>query len=153
MASFVSSAMSACTAPFCGCGCGCGFGPCVVMISRSSRNPGRAYYQCPHIVSTYVHKAVWDSDAVRLFLELVVKELEASYKGSFYTMTMHGYRAVSKAFQEHMNKFHEIDKNALKFKMKPLEHVELMRRLYEGNTANQAGPSNIYENTGAAAGT
>ncbi|GMP72329.1 hypothetical protein CsSME_00030412 [Camellia sinensis var. sinensis] len=46
MALFVSSAMSARTTPF----CACGFGMCVVKISRSSRNSGCAYYQCPHIV-------------------------------------------------------------------------------------------------------
>ncbi|KAI8029593.1 hypothetical protein LOK49_LG01G03922 [Camellia lanceoleosa] len=98
--------------------------------------------------SAYVHKAIWDSNAVQIFLQLVVKELEASYKGSFHIMTMHGYRAVSKAFQECSNRFHEIDKNALKFKTKPLEHVKLIRRVYEGNMADQAGPSNIYENAG-----
>ncbi|KAI8003546.1 hypothetical protein LOK49_LG08G03011 [Camellia lanceoleosa] len=31
--------------------------------------------------------------------------------------------------------FPQIDKNALKFKMKPLEHMDLMRRVYEGATA------------------
>ncbi|GMP34180.1 hypothetical protein CsSME_00007159 [Camellia sinensis var. sinensis] len=31
--------------------------------------------------------------------------------------------------------FPQIDKNALKFKTKPLEHMELMRRAYEGATA------------------
>ncbi|KAL7169043.1 hypothetical protein ACSBR2_034134 [Camellia fascicularis] len=74
MASFVSSTTSARTTSF----CACGFGMCVVKISRSSRNPGHAYYQCCHAV---------------------------------------------------------IDKNAVKFKTKPLEHVELMRRVYEGATA------------------
>ncbi|GMP55067.1 hypothetical protein CsSME_00020004 [Camellia sinensis var. sinensis] len=117
MASFVSSATSTHITPF----CACGFGPCVVKISIFSRNPSRAYYQCPHAMSANVHKVVWDSDAVRLFLNLVVKELESSYKGS-------------------------IDKNALKFKTKLLEHVELMRRVYKGNMANEASPSNIYGN-------
>ncbi|GMP88718.1 hypothetical protein CsSME_00040601 [Camellia sinensis var. sinensis] len=43
MASFVSSTTSVRTVPF----CACGFGMCVVKISNSSRNSGRAYYQCP----------------------------------------------------------------------------------------------------------
>ncbi|CAL5441375.1 unnamed protein product [Camellia sinensis] len=70
------------------------------------------------------------------------------FKGSFHTMTMHGYRAVAKAFEERTHKIydvkqlqnkyallkkdwqswsrlmdsrHGIDKNALKFKTKPLE--------------------------------
>lgn len=45
-----------------------------------------------------MHKAVWESDIVRLFLEFVVKELETSFKGSFHNMTMHDYRVVCKGF-------------------------------------------------------
>ncbi|KAI8015288.1 L10-interacting MYB domain-containing protein [Camellia lanceoleosa] len=134
-----------------------------------------------------VHKASWDSDTVRIFLELVIKELDAGFKGSFHTMTMHGYRAISKGFQNRTNKVHDVkqlqnkyallkkdwqswsklmdsrhgptgisyneatgliqasddwwahyekvDKNAIKFKTKPLEHMDLMRRVYEGATA------------------
>ncbi|CAL5327452.1 unnamed protein product [Camellia sinensis] len=122
-----------------------------------------------------------------MFLQLVIKELDSGFKGSFHTMTMHGYRAIAKAFEERTHKVHEvkqlqnkyaslkkdwqswsrlmdsrhgptgisyneatgliqafddwwahyekIDKNALKFKTKPLEHMELMRRAYEGATA------------------
>ncbi|CAL5354842.1 unnamed protein product [Camellia sinensis] len=58
--------------------------------------------------SANVHKASWDSDTVRIFLELVIKELDAGFKGSFHTMTMHGYRAVCKGFQEHTNKVHDV---------------------------------------------
>ncbi|XP_028051272.1 uncharacterized protein LOC114255931 [Camellia sinensis] len=137
--------------------------------------------------STNVHKASWDSDTVRIFLELVIKELDVGFKGSFHTMTMHGYRAVSKGFLDRTNKVHDVkqlqnkysllkkdwqswsklmdsrhgptgisyneatglihasddwwahyekvDKNAIKFKTKPLEHMDLMRRVYEGATA------------------
>ncbi|GMP64273.1 hypothetical protein CsSME_00025627 [Camellia sinensis var. sinensis] len=137
--------------------------------------------------SRLAHKANWDSDTVRMFLQLVIKELDSGFKGSFHTMTMHGYRAIAKAFEERTHKVHEvkqlqnkyaslkkdwqswsrlmdsrhgptgissneatgliqasddwwahyekIDKNALKFKTKPLEHMELMRRMYEGATA------------------
>ncbi|KAI7985047.1 L10-interacting MYB domain-containing protein [Camellia lanceoleosa] len=137
--------------------------------------------------SRLAHKANWDSDTVRMFLQLVIKELDSGFKGSFHTMTMHGYRAIAKAFEERTHKVHEvkqlqnkyaslkkdwqswsrlmdsrhgptgisyneatgliqasddwwahyekIDKNALKFKMKPLEHMDLMRRVYEGATA------------------
>ncbi|KAI7983463.1 L10-interacting MYB domain-containing protein [Camellia lanceoleosa] len=174
----------------------------------------------PDPQSSFIHKAVWGSDVVWLFLELVVKELEVGYKGSFHTMAMHGYRVVSKAFQECTNRFHkvkqlqnnhkllkmdwqswsrlmdtrhgptgisyheqtgliqasnewwakyekhtpctaislysfclmssfsscclifcffgfEIDKNSLKLKSKPLEHVELMRTVYEGVAATR----------------
>ncbi|CAL5439222.1 unnamed protein product [Camellia sinensis] len=79
-------------------------------------------------------------------------------------MTMHRYRAIAKAFEESTHKVHEvkqlqnkyaslkkdwqswsrlmdnrhkIDKNVLKFKMKPLEHMELMRKVYEGATATR----------------
>ncbi|KAL7247417.1 hypothetical protein ACSBR2_002352 [Camellia fascicularis] len=56
MASFVSSTTSPHTAPF----CACGFGICVVKISRSSRNLGRAYYQCPRaVVSIHMHKSIY----------------------------------------------------------------------------------------------
>ncbi|CAL5363182.1 unnamed protein product [Camellia sinensis] len=137
--------------------------------------------------SRLAHKANWDSDTVRMFLQLVIKELDSGFKGSFHTMTMHGYRAIAKAFEERTHKVHEvkqlqnkyaslkkdwqswsrlmdsrhgptgisyneatgliqasddwwahyekIDKNALKFKTKTLEHMELMRRVYEGATA------------------
>ncbi|KAI7980184.1 L10-interacting MYB domain-containing protein [Camellia lanceoleosa] len=185
--------------------------------------------------SRLAQKANWDSDTVRMFLQLVIKELDSGFKGSFHTMTMHGYRAIAKAFEECTHKVHEvkqlqnkyaslkkdwqswsrlmdsrhgptdisyneatgliqasddwwahyekyltdftslanvstslangfigtifhgycyvsppslihfimftcfgfpqIDKNALKFKTKPLEHMELMRRVYEGATA------------------
>ncbi|CAL5393820.1 unnamed protein product [Camellia sinensis] len=137
--------------------------------------------------SANVHKAAWDSDTVRIFLELVIKELDVGFKGSFHTMTMHGYRAISKGFVDHTNKLHDVkqlqnkyaslkkdwqswsklmdsrhgptgisynestgliqasddwwahyekvDKNAIKFKTKPLEHMDLMRRVYEGATA------------------
>ncbi|GMP38807.1 hypothetical protein CsSME_00009929 [Camellia sinensis var. sinensis] len=43
MASFMSTATSTEPARM----CACGYGHCVVKISRSARNPGRAYYQCP----------------------------------------------------------------------------------------------------------
>ncbi|GMP25314.1 hypothetical protein CsSME_00002248 [Camellia sinensis var. sinensis] len=140
-----------------------------------------------HQQSTNVHKASWDSDTVRIFLELVIKELDIGFKGSFHTMTMHGYRAISKGFLDRTNKVHDVkqlqnkyallkkdwqswsklmdsrhgptgisyneatsliqasddwrahyekvDKNAIKFKTKPLEHMGLMRRVYEGATA------------------
>ncbi|CAL5324985.1 unnamed protein product [Camellia sinensis] len=133
--------------------------------------------------SRLAHKANWDSDTVRMFLQLVIKELDSGFKGSFHTMTMHGYRAIAKAFEERTHKVHEVkqlqnkyaslkkdwqswsrlmdsrhgptgisyneatgliqafddwwahyEKNALKFKTKPLEHMELMRRVYEGAT-------------------
>ncbi|KAI7998600.1 hypothetical protein LOK49_LG10G00107 [Camellia lanceoleosa] len=89
--------------------------------------------------SVNVHEAAWDSDTVRIFLELVIKELDIGFKRSFHTMTMHGYRAVCKGFQERTNKwahyekvdviFSLVDKNAIKFKTKPLEHMDLMRRV------------------------
>ncbi|KAI7998445.1 L10-interacting MYB domain-containing protein [Camellia lanceoleosa] len=137
--------------------------------------------------SANVHKASWDSDTVRIFLELVIKELDVGFKGSFHTMTMHGYQAISKGFLDRTNKVHDVkqlqnkyallkkdwqswsklmdsrhgptgisyneatgliqasddwwahyekvDKNAIKFKTKPLEHMDLMRRVYEGATA------------------
>ncbi|GMP55964.1 hypothetical protein CsSME_00020609 [Camellia sinensis var. sinensis] len=44
MASFMSTATSTQPGPM----CACGYGNCVVKISRSAKNPGRAYYQCPH---------------------------------------------------------------------------------------------------------
>ncbi|CAL5391448.1 unnamed protein product [Camellia sinensis] len=136
--------------------------------------------------SANVHKATWDSNTVWIFLQLVIKELDSGFKGSFHTMTMHGYRVICKAFQECTNKVHDIkqlqtkyallkkdwqlwswlmdsrhgptgisyneatgliqafddwwahnekvDKNAIKFKTKPLEHMDLMRRVYEGAT-------------------
>ncbi|GMQ02313.1 hypothetical protein CsSME_00048605 [Camellia sinensis var. sinensis] len=139
--------------------------------------------------SRLAHKATWDSDTVRMFLQLVIKELDSGFKGSFHTMTMHRYRAIAKAFEERTHKVHEvkqlqnkyaslkkdwqswsrlmdsrhgptgisyneatgliqasddwwahyekINKNVLKFKMKPLEHMELMRRVFEGATATR----------------
>ncbi|KAL7164702.1 hypothetical protein ACSBR2_040578 [Camellia fascicularis] len=30
--------------------CGCGYGHCLVKVSRSHKNPGRAYYVCPRPV-------------------------------------------------------------------------------------------------------
>ncbi|KAI8009283.1 hypothetical protein LOK49_LG06G03449 [Camellia lanceoleosa] len=137
--------------------------------------------------SANVHKANWDSDTVHMFLQLVIKELDSGFKGSFHTMTMHRYRAVTKAFEERTHKVHDvkqlqnkyvllekdwqpwsrlmdsrhgptgiiynevtgliqafddwwahyekIDKNALKFKSKPFEHMDLMRRVYGGATS------------------
>ncbi|GMP61084.1 hypothetical protein CsSME_00023691 [Camellia sinensis var. sinensis] len=42
MASFMSTATSTQPGPM----CACGHRHCVVKISRSAKNPGRAYYQC-----------------------------------------------------------------------------------------------------------
>ncbi|GMQ01526.1 hypothetical protein CsSME_00048135 [Camellia sinensis var. sinensis] len=42
MASFMSTATSTQPARM----CACGYVHCVVKISHSARNPGRAYYQC-----------------------------------------------------------------------------------------------------------
>ncbi|CAL5322239.1 unnamed protein product [Camellia sinensis] len=105
----------------------------------------------------------------------------------FHIMTMHGYRAVCKAFQKCTNKVHDVkqlqnkhellkknwqswsrlmdnrhgptiisynkatgliqafedwwahcekvDKNTIKFKTKPLEHMDLIQRAYEGTTS------------------
>ncbi|XP_028124497.1 L10-interacting MYB domain-containing protein-like [Camellia sinensis] len=146
--------------------------------------------------SANVHKANWDFDTVHMFLQLVIKELDSGFKGSFHTMTMHGYRAVAKAFEERTHKVHDvkqlqnkyallkkdwqswsrlmdsrhgpigisyneatgliqafddwwahyekIDKNALKFKTKPLEHMDLMRRVYEV----QQQPGNLHGHQG-----
>ncbi|CAL5387062.1 unnamed protein product [Camellia sinensis] len=58
--------------------------------------------------SVNVHKAPWDSNTVRIFLQLVIKELDSGFKGSFHTMAMHGYRAICKAFQECTNKAHDV---------------------------------------------
>ncbi|GMP88726.1 hypothetical protein CsSME_00040605 [Camellia sinensis var. sinensis] len=58
--------------------------------------------------SRLAHKANWDSDTVRMFLQLVIKELDSGFKGSFHTMTMHGYRAIAKAFEERTHKVHEV---------------------------------------------
>ncbi|GMP77601.1 hypothetical protein CsSME_00033825 [Camellia sinensis var. sinensis] len=154
------------------------------MPSKSLRKRGSKQTQQQ---SANVHKASWDSDTVRIFLELVIKELDVGFKGSFHTMTMHVYRAISKGFLDHTNKVHDVkqlqnkyallkkdwqswsklmdsrygptgisyneatgliqasddwwahyekvDKNAIKFKTKPLEHMDLMRRVYEGATA------------------
>ncbi|GMQ04601.1 hypothetical protein CsSME_00049961 [Camellia sinensis var. sinensis] len=30
--------------------CACGHGPCIVKISRSTKNPGRLYFACPCLV-------------------------------------------------------------------------------------------------------
>ncbi|CAL5435435.1 unnamed protein product [Camellia sinensis] len=167
--------------------------------STSSKNLRKQGSKQTQPQSANVHKAALDSDTVRIFLELVIKELESGFKDSFHTMTMHKYRAICKAFQKRTNKVHdvkqlqnkytllkkdwqswsrlmdtrhgptgisykeatgliqasnewwakyekattpcfgtyvkEIDKNAIKFKTKPLEHMELMRRVYEGATA------------------
>ncbi|CAL5416549.1 unnamed protein product [Camellia sinensis] len=154
------------------------------MPSKSLRKRGSKQTQQQ---SANVHKASWDSDTVRIFLELVIKELDVGFKGSFHTMTMHVYRAISKGFLDRTNKVHDVkqlqnkyallkkdwqswsklmdsrygptgisyneatgliqasddwwthyekvDKNAIKFKTKPLEHMDLMRRVYEGATA------------------
>ncbi|CAL5439192.1 unnamed protein product [Camellia sinensis] len=58
--------------------------------------------------SRLAHKANWDSGTVRMFLQLVIKELDSGFKGSFHTMTMHGYRAIAKAFEERTHKVHEV---------------------------------------------
>ncbi|KAI8003545.1 L10-interacting MYB domain-containing protein [Camellia lanceoleosa] len=58
--------------------------------------------------SRLAHKANWDSDTVRMFLQLVIKELDSGFKDSFHTMTMHGYRAIAKAFEERTHKVHEV---------------------------------------------
>ena len=47
MASFTSSATSS-TWPR--RMCACGHGPCIVKISRSTKNPGRPYFVCPRPV-------------------------------------------------------------------------------------------------------
>ncbi|CAL5420293.1 unnamed protein product [Camellia sinensis] len=43
-----------------------------------------------------------------MFLQLAIKELDNGFKGSFHTMTMHGYRAVAKAFEERTHKVHDV---------------------------------------------
>ncbi|KAI8006990.1 L10-interacting MYB domain-containing protein [Camellia lanceoleosa] len=58
--------------------------------------------------SRLAHKANWDSNMVRMFMQLVIKELDSGFKGSFHTMTMHGYRAIAKAFEERTHKVHEV---------------------------------------------
>ncbi|GMP25845.1 hypothetical protein CsSME_00002517 [Camellia sinensis var. sinensis] len=55
MASFTSSATSS-TWPR--RMCACGHGPCIVEISRSTKNPGRPYFACPCLVP-YVNWIGW----------------------------------------------------------------------------------------------
>ncbi|GMP98081.1 hypothetical protein CsSME_00046102 [Camellia sinensis var. sinensis] len=57
--------------------------------------------------------------------------------------TRHGPTSINKAIgliqasDEWWAKYEKIDKNAIKFKTKPLEHMELMQRVYEGATATE----------------
>ncbi|GMP87983.1 hypothetical protein CsSME_00040138 [Camellia sinensis var. sinensis] len=43
----MASSMSTATSSWPRRMCACGFGHCFVKISRSNKNPGRAYYVCP----------------------------------------------------------------------------------------------------------
>ncbi|THG15007.1 hypothetical protein TEA_019385 [Camellia sinensis var. sinensis] len=114
MASFMSTATSTQPGPM----CACGYGHCVVKISRSAKNPGRAYYQCPRGVPC-VNWIGWcdeygrqtaaenDRDNGRRF-EARLIDIEQSLR---------------------------VDKECCKFRTKRLEHEELMRRVFTGAAA------------------
>ncbi|KAI8007417.1 L10-interacting MYB domain-containing protein, partial [Camellia lanceoleosa] len=172
MASFMSTATSTQPGPM----CACGYGHCVVKISRSAKNPRRAYYQCSRevpcvnwigwcdeygrqtaaendrdnvrrfevhlidieqslrvlkvitcVLSIIVaillfrirmdstrsgsrtlsgkrkgpkpyHKANWDWENSRIYLELVIKEIEAGNRPHM-SINLNGYRSLAKTYE------------------------------------------------------
>ncbi|GMP66855.1 hypothetical protein CsSME_00027040 [Camellia sinensis var. sinensis] len=114
MASFMLTATSIQPGPM----CACGYGHCVVKISRSAKNPGRAYYQCPRGVPC-VNWIGWcdeygrqmppenDRDNVRCF-EARLIDIEQTLR---------------------------VDKESCKFRTKRLDHEELIRRVFTGAAA------------------
>ncbi|KAI8005865.1 L10-interacting MYB domain-containing protein [Camellia lanceoleosa] len=126
-----------------------------------------------------VHKCTWDSDKTKLFLQLVIAEIEDDNRQLCY-MSMSGYKKLAKKFLDRTgllhsatqmkNKYDNLKKDWIAwkklqdssqgftgigydhtsglftapdhwwakieaFKTKPLEHMDLMERVYAGATA------------------
>ncbi|KAL7242603.1 hypothetical protein ACSBR1_015062 [Camellia fascicularis] len=167
MASFVSSATLARTAPF----CACGFGIHVVLGLASVMN--LAKHQC---LTLNNHLRTWSS-TTWINPEHCLRHPKTCISGAIVSPT-HSLYMCTKQFRtpailgtccqgvgiqlQEMCPYNDnarllgcvqglpgtygqvprgeatpkqIDKNVVKFKKKPLEHVELMRRVYEGATA------------------
>ncbi|KAF5952560.1 hypothetical protein HYC85_010504 [Camellia sinensis] len=53
------------------------------------------------------HKATWDGESTRIFLELVVKEIEAGNRPHM-SITPNGYRSLSKTFEVATGRLHSL---------------------------------------------
>ncbi|GMP22028.1 hypothetical protein CsSME_00000214 [Camellia sinensis var. sinensis] len=137
MASFTSSATSS-TWPR--QMCACGHGPCIVKISRSTKNPGRPYFVCPRPVvsdpfftvmastrtsprtpsrnkgivtdksssleethNQFSHKASWDNDSIRVFLQLIANEITKGNR-PFLVLSQAGDTGMFQAHEEWWDK-------------------------------------------------
>ncbi|KAL7251652.1 hypothetical protein ACSBR1_013491 [Camellia fascicularis] len=98
--------------------CACGYGHCFVKVSRSHKNPGRAYYVCSRPVIGWCDESGrrspdHDSGSTD------VMQLQADVVHIINTLRV----------------MKTTNKIAYKFKMKPLEHEKLMREVFTGAIA------------------
>ncbi|GMP78804.1 hypothetical protein CsSME_00034601 [Camellia sinensis var. sinensis] len=114
MASFMSTATSAQPGPM----YAYGYGHCVVKISRSAKNPGRAYYQCPRGVPC-VNWIGWCDEYGRQTAPENDKDNVCCFEACLINI----------------EQTLRVDKEYCKFKTKRLDHEELMRRVFTGAAA------------------
>ncbi|KAF5951122.1 hypothetical protein HYC85_009066 [Camellia sinensis] len=53
------------------------------------------------------HKATWDGESTRIFLELVIKEIETGNRPHM-SITPNGYRSLSKTFEAATGRLHSL---------------------------------------------
>ncbi|XP_028102985.1 uncharacterized protein LOC114302188 [Camellia sinensis] len=78
------------------------------------------------------HKASWDSDPIRVFLQLIANEITKGNR-PFLVLSHAGYKSL--APEEWWNKIESINKMCAKFRKKNLEHRELMETAFMGASA------------------
>ncbi|GMP26307.1 hypothetical protein CsSME_00002798 [Camellia sinensis var. sinensis] len=127
--------------------CACGHGPCIVKISRSTKNPGRPYFACPRPVvsdsffidhnlmtsirtsphtqskskgtvtdksssleethNQFSHKTSWDSDSIRVFLQLIANEITKGNR-PFLVLSQAGDTGMFQAPEEWWDKMESV---------------------------------------------
>ncbi|KAL7210186.1 hypothetical protein ACSBR1_031697 [Camellia fascicularis] len=122
MASFMSTGTST---PWPRRTCACGYGQCVVKISRSHKNPRRAYYACPNPVPC-LSWIGWCNEPRRLNTESDSAMHDIVMQLRDDVIHMQQTLRILKTI---------INKSCAKFRTKTLEHRELMEIVFIGAAA------------------
>ncbi|GMP60753.1 hypothetical protein CsSME_00023488 [Camellia sinensis var. sinensis] len=119
--------------------CDCGFGHCVVRISRSAKNPGRAYYVCPRTTRCVAWVGWCDKfRSTRLGTNQPHNDVDLGLRADVTRIDQSLRQHYSWQQTDHLPvplQSLEMNNQCAKFKSKPLENVDLMERVYSGAAA------------------
>ncbi|KAH7841961.1 hypothetical protein Vadar_023813 [Vaccinium darrowii] len=120
--------------------CGCGSGPCIITTSRSSKNPGRRYYKCPRVPPCGTWNGWCEESSPRT--SSLAQPNDGNGTASAIA-TLHDdvayLRAENREILSSLRTLKTIifaqNELVAKFRERPLDHEDLMQRVFESVTA------------------